>query len=244
MNEPSSSPSDLPQLKTSHLKNEAYKVIKQGITELRFRPGDPVNENDLARLLGISKTPVRNALVRLEQEGLVITAPFRGTYVTPVSARDVREIYEVRGALEELAIRKVVSHLPPDEITKLFHVIDEATDNVQHGKLNESFKSIRLFHEGLVNATGNRWMINMYDSLSAHLARIRNICGHIPGRVEKSNAEHRAILEAIASVDSEQAIGKLRLHLDSLAADYVSAAGEALKTIEVPAATIASDTER
>lgn len=229
---------ELPQLKSSHLKNEAYRVIKDGITTLHFKPGSPVNENDLARLLGISKTPIRNALVRLEQEGLVITAPFRGTYVTPVAANDVRELNEVRGALEELAIRRLIGHMSADEIAQLIEVIDEGTEMVRHGQLDESFESIRRFHEGIVNATGNRWLIGMYDSLSAHLARIRNICGHIPGRVEKSSVEHRTIIDAIAAGDAEEAIKALRLHLDSLATDYLAAAEEALSEIEsfIPAA--------
>lgn len=229
--------SDLPQLKTNHLKNEAYRVIKERITDLYFKPGDPVNENDLARLLGISKTPVRNALVRLEQEGLVITAPFRGTYVTPVTARDVREIYDVRGAMEELAIRSLIGHLPPDELAQLMEVIDEGSNQVQHGELTASFESIRMFHEGLVKATGNRWLMSMYEGLSAHLARIRNICGHIPGRVEKSNTEHRAIIDFVARDDSEGAIHALRAHLASLGTDYFNAAEAVLHTIEPTSST-------
>jgi DNA-binding GntR family transcriptional regulator len=215
---------DLPRLQNSHLKDEAYRLIKEAITSVHFRPGDPVIEGDLARRLGISKTPVRNALVRLEQEGFVQTLPFRGTFVADVSVGDVREIYEVRSALEETAIRLLIERLSSADIRELRSAIAEVEAKLQAGQLEESFDSIREFHEGIVRRSGNRWLIEMYGTLSGHLTRIRNICGHIPGRVEKSVSEHKTIIAAIEAHDSPAAIVALRAHLESLTGDYSQAA--------------------
>src|SRR5438128_8192678 len=100
---------DLPVIESRHLKDEAYRTIKSAIISLNFRPGDAVMEGWLARSLRISKTPVRNALVRLEQEGLVETRPFRGTFVAPLTVRNIREIFQVRGVLEGLAMQLILA---------------------------------------------------------------------------------------------------------------------------------------
>jgi DNA-binding GntR family transcriptional regulator len=213
-----------------HLKDEAYRIIKEAITTLQFRPGEPVIEGKLAKSLGISKTPVRNALVRLEQEGLVQTFPFRGTFVAPLNVRRVKETFEVRGALEELALRDLIGRVSPQDVVRLRRVIDEAAVNVHEGHLEESIESIREFHEGLVSLSDNGLLNETYSILSDHLARIRAICGHIPGRVEKSAQEHKAIVDAIEHNDLDGAIVALRLHLGSLIADYLQATEAALAT--------------
>jgi DNA-binding GntR family transcriptional regulator len=224
----------LPRIQSLHLKDEAYRLIKDAITTLQFRPGDPVIEGDLARRLGISKTPVRNALVRLEQEGLVQTLPFRGTFVSEVSIRDVQELYEVRAALEEVAIRRVMTGLEDADLAILRSALSQTRALLREGHLEESFEAIREFHEALVGLSGNHWLIEMYAGLADHLARVRNICGHIPGRVEKSSEEHARILRALESGDQGEAVTALRDHLDSLARDYSGAAAGVL-SLERPA---------
>jgi len=211
-----------------HLKDEAYRIIKEAITTLQFRPGEPVMEGKLAKSLGISKTPVRNALVRLEQEGLIQTIPFRGTFVASLDVRRVREIFEVRDVLEELAIQRLIGRVTAEEIGRLRRVIDESAVEAHEGHLEESFESIREFHEGIVSLSDNTLLTEMYAILADHIARIRNICGHIPGRVEQSAREHAAIVDAIERADQQGAIHALRRHLDALAEDYLHATEAAL----------------
>lgn len=232
MQEPRLDSPNLPRLQSLHLKDQAYEQIKNAITTLRFKPGEPVIEGDLARILGISKTPVRNALVRLENEGLVQTLPFRGTFVAGVSLRDVVELYQVRGALEEQAIRLITDRLTEADLERLRAASSEVDRQLSQGHLEESFDSIREFHEAIVHMSGNHWLIEMYGNLGDHLARIRNICGHIPGRVEKSTVEHQSIIDALSTLDVERAVAALRDHLESLTLDYSRAAEE---TFEEPA---------
>jgi DNA-binding GntR family transcriptional regulator len=216
---------DLPVIASRHLKDEAYRTIKSAIIHLNFRPGDPVMEGKLARSLRISKTPVRNALVRLEQEGLVETRPFRGTFVTPLTVRNIREIFQVRRVLEELAMQLVLASAPRGAVERLFALVNEAPAQLHAGQLEASFDAIREFHEELVRLSGNEWLIKQYGTFADHLSRIRNVCGHIPGRVEKSADEHAAIVAALAAGDQAAANACLGLHLDSLIEDYLKADG-------------------
>lgn len=232
----STTTTDLPRLHNRHLKDEAYRVIRDAIATLKFKPGAPVIEGALARSMGVSKTPVRNALIRLESEGLVQTLPFRGTFVAAVSTRDIRELYEVRAALEELAIAKVTA-LGPEAVASLRQPNEASVSHLETGDLAASFDSIREFHEGLVAMSGNRWLIDLYEDLSPHLTRIRNLCGMIPGRVRKSAREHEAVIVAMERGETGGAATALRSHLASLAADFEASAPEALRaaTVREPA---------
>jgi len=216
---------DLPAIESRHLKDQAYRTIKFAIIGLNFRPGEAVMEGKLAKSLRISKTPVRNALVRLEQEGLVETRPFRGTFVAPLTVRGIREMFQVRRVLEELAIELMLAANQPDATQRLGRLVDEAPAQLHAGQLEASFDAIRDFHEELVRLSGNAWLIKLYAVLGDHLARIRNVCGHIPGRVEKSAEEHRALVAALVAGDQAAAVENLGIHLDSLIEDYLKADG-------------------
>ena len=222
---------DLPQLRSRHLKDDAYEVILDAITSLKLRPGAMVIEGRLARSLGISKTPVRNALVRLEQAGFVRTVPFRGTFVSEVSLRDVKEIFHVRASLEELAIRRAVEDASPADIRAMYRVVDAAETARRGGNLAASVDLIREFHETLIRLSGNRWLADIYGALAHHLTRIRNICGQMPGRVEASMAEHRAIVAAMEARDAGAAVAAMRSHLSSLASDDFVAAEAAIPAL-------------
>jgi DNA-binding GntR family transcriptional regulator len=162
----------------------------------------------------------------------VQTLPFRGTFVAGVSVRDVLELYQVRGALEELAIRLMISSLTDEDIDGLRGAVTDVEERLRQGHLEESFDSIREFHEGIVGLSGNHWLIEMYGNLTDHLTRIRSICGHIPGRVEKSAQEHDRIIEALTRRDTLGAVAALRDHLASLTTDYSRAAEESFAPAE------------
>lgn len=222
---------ELPQIQNRHLKDEAYEVIKDAITSLRLKPGAMIIEGELARRLGISKTPVRHALVRLEQNRLVYTVPFRGTFVSRVTLRDVEELFAVRASLEELAIRRAVADGPREEFA-LLHARNEAVAaDFRRGALDESFEEIRRFHESLVALSRNARLGQMYDALAPHLTRIRNICGRMPGRVEQSVNQHREIVRAMEAGAADAAVEALRAHLSSLATADFEAAEDALAAL-------------
>lgn len=224
---------DLPQLRSRHLKDDAYEVILDAITSLKLPPGAMVIEGRLARSLGISKTPVRSALVRLEQAGFVRTVPFRGTFVSDVTLRDVREIFHVRASLEELAIRRAVEEASAAELGALHGIIDAAAAAFDSDELRESVDLIREFHETVIGLSRNRWLADIYGALAHHLTRIRNICGQVPGRVETSMREHRSVVTAMEARDADAAVAALRSHLASLASEDFVAAEAAIAALGI-----------
>lgn len=224
----------LRKLLQRHLKDEAYEVLKSAITSLALPPGQPCMESELAAALGISKTPVRHALARLEREGLVVTVPFKGTFVRDVTVDDVREILEVRGGLEPLAVRLWIERVPREEMGRLREIIDSAERLAHAGAFEAAMNAIRDFHEVLIGRVGNQRLTAIFTTLEDQLVRIRNICGHIPGRIEQSCREHRETVEAIEARDVARAQRACLNHLTSLLASYTERANQVIEGLAEP----------
>jgi DNA-binding GntR family transcriptional regulator len=211
---------DLEPLASRQLKDEAYFTIKDAITSLRLRPGAAIMEGQLARCLGISKTPIRMALVRLENEGFVETRRASGTFVRRMTFEDVREVFEVREAIEQLAARRVAATALPEQLQALRANVDDSRRLVLGGDEVEAFGAVRGFHLLLVDFAGNRWLSQTYRSLFDHIVRIGNVCGRIPGRNERSIGEHLAVVDELAAHDGARAAAEVAAHLASLLEDY------------------------
>ena len=212
----------LGRLSQRYLKDDAYTAIKSAITSMALLPGDACMESSIASELGVSKTPVRSALDRLDAEGLVETIPFKGTFVRPVSVDDVREILEVRRGLEGLAVRLWIERVPADATADLRALIDGADASLGRGEVDVATESIRDFHEVLIERAGNPRLTTMYASFSGQMARIRNITGHIAGRAETSGREHLEIVEAIEAADVVAAEAACDAHLRGLMEAYAA----------------------
>jgi DNA-binding GntR family transcriptional regulator len=202
------------------LKDQAYAVIKEAITSLRFQPGATIAEGQLAQSLGISKTPIRMALVRLEHEGFVETRRASGTFVRRLTFEDVREIFEVRLALEECAITRLAEAATPPQLEVLRANIAQASTHIGRDQQAAAFHAINEFHLLLVDLVENRWLSQTYRTLYDHIVRIGNVCGRIPGRNETSLDEHRALVDGLAAHDAAAAAAAGRVHLESVLADY------------------------
>jgi DNA-binding GntR family transcriptional regulator len=219
---------NLRPLALRHLKDEAYDVLKAAITSLALPPGAPCMEAEMAAQLGISKTPVRHALARLENEGLVTTIPFKGTFVRGVSLEDVNEIFDIRRGLESLAVRIWVERVPASEINELKRIIERTEAAASREGFDAAMASIREFHDVLIARTGNERLVAIFGMLDDQLLRVRNICGHIPGRIEQSCVEHRAVIAALEARDAGAAEEETQRHLDSLFHSYSDRAGEVM----------------
>ena len=214
----------LGRLSQRYLKDDAYAAIKSAITSMALRPGDACMESSIASELGISKTPVRSALDRLDAEGLVETIPFKGTFVRNVSVADVREILEVRRGLEGLAVRLWIERVPAADTADLRALVDGADASMQRGDVDEATTAIRDFHDVLIERVGNPRLTAIYAGFSGQMARIRTITGHIAGRVEASGREHREIVDAIEAADVTAAEAACDAHLQGLMEAYAARA--------------------
>lgn len=201
-----------------------YEEVRQAIIELRLKPGEPLREATMAEQLGVSKTPVREALARLEQEGLVETTSFKGAVVSGYSREDLQEIYELRELLEGAAARAAATSASDDTLTRLAALVAESRGLHAKEDLEGLAALLGAFDLVIYEQVANERIRALIENLKAHLARIGRLTEEIPGRVKASVEEHAAIVEAIAARDADEAERSMRIHIRSVLADQLEAA--------------------
>ncbi len=204
------------------LSDRAYAVIKDAILSLQIRPGATVAIGILAEQLGVSRTPVRDALLQLEKEGLVSVIPQKGALITPISGQDVREIYELRILLESYAARVAASKLTAEDHARLSASLAEAEQAFAQGKPPRAADLDRQLHELLVEKVDNERLAGFLRSLDTHYVRIRRIASALPGRFEKSHQQHIEIVAALRAADGEGAAVFMERHLSSVRDEVVA----------------------
>jgi DNA-binding GntR family transcriptional regulator len=195
--------------------------LREAIVNLRLRPGEPLREAALAEKLGVSKTPLREAFARLEQEGLVETTSFKGAVVTGYSERDLKEIYELRALLEGDAARAAASNANDAAILELRHVVDRSRKLRDEGDLVGLAELLGQFDVIVFSQVTNERIGSLIENLRAHLTRIGKLTESIPGRVEASVEEHATIVEAIVARNPDEAERLMRVHIASVLADQL-----------------------
>jgi DNA-binding GntR family transcriptional regulator len=175
-----------------------------------------ITETQLADNLGISRTPVRNAIPRLEQEGFIVSVPPKGYQVTEISAQEIHDIYQLKEILECYIIREIADKFTPAEIDDLEALLQAANLALEKEDYAGFLKASRDFHHGLERKFGNQRIADLLASLDEHIARllIAQLRSH---RIQLSNApslqDHRLILKAIRKRDVEKAVSLTREHL-------------------------------
>ena len=184
----------------------AHGTIKRRILSNALRPDQRVLEQDLAAAFGMSRTPVREALIRLEQEGLVEILPRRGMRVLPISAADMAEIYELLTALEARAAERLAGRKPtPESVAPLTRALDRMEAALEAGNLKAWARADDRFHRQLVALAGNRRLAEMARTVfdQAHRARMATL--HLRPWPGPSNKDHRALVRAILKGDARRA---------------------------------------
>jgi DNA-binding GntR family transcriptional regulator len=199
-----------------------YEEIRGAIVDLRLEPGAPLREAAIATQLGVSKTPVREALGRLEQEGLVEATSFKGAVVTDYSERDLQEIYELRELLEGVAVRAAATVADDATLAALHDVVERSRAARDADDLALLAELLGRFDQIIFEQVENARIRNLIETLRAHLTRIGKLTEEIPGRVEASVEEHAAIVEAIARGDADDAERALRVHIASVRGDQLA----------------------
>ena len=187
-----------------------YQYMREAIRDGHFRQGDRIRENDIAKSLGVSRTPVREALRRLQTRGLLDFGAGRGLAVVELSRTQVLELYSMRELLEGAAARLAAQHTTPTEVTYMRHLLDEfrvAKDSNKMATIN------RIFHRTICDAAHNRYLVQSLNALDEALALLRGTTFSLKGRRETADIEHRAILDAIARGDPDGAERAARAHI-------------------------------
>jgi DNA-binding GntR family transcriptional regulator len=204
------------------LKDSVYYKLREQIVSTELPPGYMLREAELAARFGVSKTPLREAFVRLEKDGFVAIPPYRSAVVAGYSQQDLREIYEVRELLEGLCAREAAVNIATEDLAALNRVIRESERALKAGDTDGLTALIEEFDTLLYAQCKNGRIIAMLDNLRDHVTRIGRLTIAIPGRLESSVTEHRGIYEAIVSRDGPRAENLMRLHILSVMADQLA----------------------
>ena len=198
---------------------KAYEYMRDAICKGELKPGSPVTEKWLGENLSMSRTPVREAMIRLQSEGLITVINNRAI-VTNVSPVDIYEIYQLRLLLEPHAAAICIDRV---DMGKLKEVRSFTEGLVAKGR--ETFtEDIHDLHSIILDSTGNKRLIVIMKNLHYQIIRLLNATGGIPGRIPRSLDEHLLIIDAILSGDPALAEKQMRCHLESNMKDTLDAA--------------------
>jgi DNA-binding GntR family transcriptional regulator len=193
---------------------QVYVTLRHAIVSAQLEPGLSVSEQELAERLGVSRTPVREALIRLSEEGLVGIYPQTGTVIAPIRYPKVYQSLVIRSALECRSIRYTVSAIESDDIRRLRQIISDQKHYAK-SRNDESFLlSDDAFHRTMVEISGNLEVWKVIESTKAHHDRIRHLATHLNLYNAQRVHEHETIIDALERRDASDAERLLEVHLD------------------------------
>lgn len=195
------------------LSSKVFKYIRDGIIEGRYQTGEYLVETKLAEELGISRTPIREALKQLELEELAVSIPNRGVVVQGLSSQDVEDIFAIRLTLEGQAAYWAAQRIQQPEIDRLNELADLMELYTRRQDIVNLARLDTEFHEIIYEACDSRMLKHILASLHQNISRARKSSLNLPNRPEKSLEEHRAIMEAIERRQPEQAKAQMESHI-------------------------------
>ncbi|HEV8031776.1 MAG TPA: GntR family transcriptional regulator [Stellaceae bacterium] len=224
---------EIPRLDTStSFAKEAYAALKRAITAIDIydHPDEVrLDERRLSEDLGVSRTPIREAMTLLEQEGFVRTRPRRGIYVVKKTKREIVEIITVMAALESIAARLTAERASDAEIAELRRLMDEFRCGNDGERLDEYSDANIAFHQAIIRMSGCALLAEMTENLFIHMRAIRKITIHQENRAARSITDHMRIIEALETRDAGLAERLAREHTLGLAR-HVEEHGDFLDT--------------
>lgn len=201
---------------TGSLSQRVYATLRRAIMTLTYQPGQLLRKSDICAALGVSRSPVSEALARLAAEGLVDVVPQAGSYVARFSMREIREGAFLREALEVAAVALVARTITDDELEALNNnVAKQATCHVG-GDFGGFYEADSQFHEAILTFTGHRRLPHLSRTAWVHVDRARQLLLPRPGRIAETIAEHRDIVAALTAHNPADARIATETHLRQL----------------------------
>lgn len=207
----------------SPIKLDSYKPLREVVSEaLReaivsgiLKPGERLMEIQLAEELGVSRTPIREAIRRLELEGFLVMVPRRGTYVADLSIKDINEVFEIRTALDVLAAGLAAERITEEELEDMERLLVQIGEFIEAGDAERIVEADGQFHDILYQASRNDRLVGIISNLREQFTRFRSISMAYPGRIKNTLDEHRRLVEAIAQRNPELAQQCAREHMEN-----------------------------
>ncbi len=197
------------------LREVVCESLREAIRRGILKPGERIMEIQLAEELGVSRTPVREAIRKLELEGYVVMMPRRGTYVANMSIRDINEIFEIRTSLESLSNGLAAEHITDEELEHLQRLLVIIGGYIKEGNMEKIVETDIEFHDLMYHAARNQRLVGIISNLRDQLTRFRTLSMSHPGRLEATLEEHKAIVEAIANGDRRSASKAAERHMEN-----------------------------
>ena len=202
--------------KNISLTKQAYQILKERIMRLHLRPGELLMVQPLSKELGFSRTPVREALIRLESDGFVEEADGKKFRVSELTLKDIIEIHEIREMIELHAVRKVAHRRSAKLAGSLGRLVHSMELMMQQKNHVAFFQMDMAFHMKIISSCDNRTLEQLVAVLNEKIQRIRHLTTFVYRRLEDTIGEHSAILEALEQGDPEQAARAMKYHLDQV----------------------------
>ncbi len=207
------------------LRDQAYAMLRKAIADADiYATREPVrlDERMLSETLGVSRTPIREAMTLLEQEGFLRTVPRRGIYIVRKSRREIVEMIQMWAALESMAARLATLHATDDEIARLRRMFDNFRDSTPAEHIEEYSDANIAFHQAIVELSKSQIILDTIKNIFVHVRAIRRMTISQSDRAARSIVDHLRIIEALEKRDTELAERLVRQHSLDLA-DYVDA---------------------
>ena len=197
------------------LRDVVFNTLRQAILKGELKPGERLMEIQLANKLGVSRTPIREAIRKLELEGLVLMIPRKGAEVAEITEKSLRDVLEVRKALEELAVQLACDKITEEEILQLKRTAKEFEEALKADDVTKFAQADVKFHDVIYKATDNLRLIQLLNNLQEQMYRYRiEYLKDIAVRRTLAQ-EHRAICEALRKKDKESALKYVYVHVDN-----------------------------
>ena len=208
------------------LRDVVFHTLRQAILRGELEPGERLMEIHLAERLGVSRTPIREAIRKLELEGLVVMIPRRGAVVASITEKDMKDVLEVRRTLEMLAVEVACDRITPEQLKQLKEASEHFQKTCAQGDLIQVAQADVAFHDVIYNATNNLRLVNTLNNLREQMYRYRMEYLKDTSGYARLRDEHVRIYEGILSKNKEVACRAIREHIDNQEASIIRAIRE------------------
>lgn len=205
-----------PKSKPAALTDWTYQYLKKSILNLEFRPGEQLHIEEFTKKLEVSRTPIREAFLRLATEGLLDVRPRVGYFVSDITEQDIRDLFEVREIVETRAARHAADSLSDEELKSLKSIMLESEQAVKNGDFDTYINNDVRFHEYLQKHVHNKRLIAVMESLNDLTYRERVLSTRLEENIDLTLVEHGRIVEALVKRDGKAASDLMAEHLKNV----------------------------
>lgn len=199
------------------LRDVVFHTLREAILKGELKPGERLMELQLASKLGVSRTPIREAIRMLEQEGLAVTIPRKGAEVARMTEKDMEDVLQIREVLDELAVKLACDNITREEIKELENRTVQFENCIRQGDLKKIAEADVAFHDVIYKAAGNKKLMIMLDNLREQIYRYRVEYLKTGKSHPTLIQEHREILQALDSHEKERVVEAMRVHVEKQA---------------------------